>query len=247
MFRKSVFLIPLALLVVSQILFAAGGTSIVAQKGQDAYVSKGWAEGVAEIVNDPARTTGWNDWFSEWSNDVNHYAYDIKSSDDVNRLIAKLDNVKGTKELHLCFLKEPRGLGWVTSIDAGNNIPVIFSTGDPARVLQWYNHVRKPFGVIEFLDMPVAVPPTLTLFVQHDAIKLEELKIPEGMVVKMDYLPRLFHKWNTKQEQEQMLKAKAAETENVAVPLRGKELDDATKQTIDEIEQFLQLRNQKER
>lgn len=46
-------------------LQAAGGTSIVAQKGQPAYMSPRWPEGTKDLVNSPLRTTGWNSWFSE--------------------------------------------------------------------------------------------------------------------------------------------------------------------------------------
>jgi hypothetical protein len=70
-------------------LLAAGGTSIVASPGQPASVSTGWPEGVGELVNDPARTTGWNSWFTEWPNDVNQYAFEIKTMGDLNRLIQK--------------------------------------------------------------------------------------------------------------------------------------------------------------
>ena len=73
---------------------AAGGTSVVATKGQAAYVSPTWPEGVGELVNHPLRTSGWNSWFTEWPNDVNQYAFEIKSTDDLNRLITRLAAIK---------------------------------------------------------------------------------------------------------------------------------------------------------
>lgn len=73
---------------------AAGGTSIVATKGQSAHVSPGWPDGAGELVNTASRTSGWNSWFSEWPNDVNQYAFEIESTDDVNRLIEKLAAIK---------------------------------------------------------------------------------------------------------------------------------------------------------
>jgi hypothetical protein len=183
--------------------FAAGGTDVVATKGQPAYVSEGWPEGAGELANDPVRTTGWNDWFSEWPNDVNQYALEAQSLEDVNRLIAKLAAVKSDlKEIRLCAMKEPSGFGWLTSVPKGNQIPVMFSIGDQTRLDQWYAHVRKPFGVMEFEACPIAVPPTLTLFVQNPIIDLQRLVIPMEIRVLEGYIPSGFHKSNTKQERE---------------------------------------------
>jgi hypothetical protein len=220
-------------------LWAAGGTSTVASPGQPAYVSPSWPEGVAAIVNDPARTSGWNSWFTEWPNDVNQYGFEIKSRDDVNRLIEKLAAVKAPlRQIRLAPLKEPQGLGWVTSLPQGNGIPVIFSLGDQARIDEWYNHVRKPFGVMEFLDTPVAVPPTLTLFVQNDAIDLDQLKIPDGITVEAGYVPTVFHRANTKQEKERQ--------EQAAAPLRvdpeAAKLAPELQAAVDKIHAFLKQR-----
>jgi hypothetical protein len=218
-------------------LFAAGGTEIVATKGQPAFVQETWPKGVAEIVNDPVRTTGWNDWFSEWPNDVNQYALEAQTLEDVNRLIAKLASVESDlKEIRLCAMKEPAGLGWVTSIPQGNEIPVMLTIGDQSRVDQWYARVRKPFGQIEFEDCPVAVPPTLTLFVQNPLIDLEKLQIPQGITVKEGYLPTGFHKSYTKQEREQREKAQAAP------PVKGEPLPSEAQAAHDRIRAFLKKR-----
>ena len=141
--------------------FAAGGTSIIAHEGRDAHVSASWPQGVDALVNDPARTTGWNSWFTEWPNDVSQYAFDIESVDDLNRLIQALAAVDSPlRQIRLSHLKEPNGLGWVTRVPQGNDIAVVFSIGDQARIDAWYKQVRKPFGVMEFVAAPVAVPPT---------------------------------------------------------------------------------------
>ena len=218
-------------------LFAAGGTAIVASKGQPAYVQETWPDGVAALVNDPARTTGWNDWFSEWPNDVNQYAMEVQSVDDVNRLIEKLATVKtDVKEIRLCAMKEPAGLGWVTNIPEGNQIPVMFSIGDQTRMDQWYANVRKPFGVIEFEDCPVAVPPTLTLFVQNPRIDLDQLKIPNGISVIEGCVPTVFHKSNTKQKPE------PKEKSQTAPPVKGEPLPPETQAAHDRILAFLKKR-----
>ncbi|MEX0937611.1 MAG: hypothetical protein WDZ59_07100 [Pirellulales bacterium] len=222
---------------------AAGGTSIVATEGQAAHVSKAWPEGVAELVNDPVRTTGWNSWFTEWPNDVNQYAMEIKSTDDLNRLIRKLAAVESDLlQIRLSDLAEPKGLGWVTSVPEGNDIPVIFSIGDQERIDQWYAHVRQPFGVMEFVAAPVAVPPTLTLFVQNEAVKLDELEIPEGISVTFGYVPTVFHKSNTTLEQAREEEA-AKQEEKAAIALDVKGLDEAKLQAFVAIQAFLKTRD----
>jgi hypothetical protein len=125
-------------------LLAAGGTSVVAAKGQATYVSPTWPDGVGELVNDPLRTSGWNPWFTGCPNDVHHYAFEINSTDDLNRLIARLAAIKtDLQQIRLSHLKEPAGLGWATRLPEGNRIPVIFSIGDQARVEQSGEYERR--------------------------------------------------------------------------------------------------------
>jgi hypothetical protein len=164
-------------------------------------VSAGWPEGVGELVNDPMRTTGWYSWFTEWPNDVRQYGFEVKSTDEINRLIEKLGSIKSDlRQIRLSHLKEPSGLGWVTLLPEGNNIAVIFSIGDQRRIDEWYKTVSKPFGVMEFTAAPMAVPPTLTIFVQNKAVNLEQLRIPKGIHVESGYVPTVFHRFNTTSE-----------------------------------------------
>lgn len=78
-------------------------------------------------------------------------------------------------------------------------MPVLFTTGDQATVDAWYKRVRRPFGQIEFTAAPVAVPPTLTIFVGNPAVKLRELKIPKEVEVIHGNVPGTFHVWNDKE------------------------------------------------
>jgi hypothetical protein len=228
----------IALIVASSQAVAAGGTSIVATRGTDAYVSPGWPEGAAALVNDEQRTTGWNDWFSEWPNDCNHYAYAVQSTADINRLIEKLAAIKGDLlQVRLSFLKEPQGLGWVTSLDEGNDIPVIFSIGDQQQMDEWYGHVRKPFGVIEFKDCPVAVKPTLTIFVQQEVVNLDELRIPAGVEVLEGYVPRIWHQANTVNEDRDR-----EEAANAAPPADATPVPPEMQAAIDRIHAYLKSR-----
>ena len=199
---QSVAATVVLVLLTSAVAYSAGGTSIVAEKGSEAYVNPNWPEGVAQLVNHPLRTRGWNDWFTEWPNDVNHYAIEVNSTAEVNRLVAQLTNIQGpVRQIKLAPMAEPRGLGWVTALPEGNNIPVVFSIGDQQRVNEWYRRLGgRKFGVIEFEAAPVAVPPTLTIFVQNESIDVNRLEIPADIEVSAGYCPRPFHKWNTLKE-----------------------------------------------
>jgi hypothetical protein len=228
-------------------LLAAGGTSIVASPGQPASVSTGWPEGVGELVNDPARTTGWNSWFTEWPNDVNQYAFEIKTMGDLNRLIQKLAPVKSeVRQIRLSYLKEPQSLGWVTRLPKNNDIPVIFSIGDQSRIDQWYKRVRKPFGRMEFVAVPVAVPPTLTLFVQNDSVNLDQLTIPKEIVVTSGYVPTVFHRFNTtiEKKREEEAAGKPRSTSTIA---RIDDLDPTAQRAADGIRAFLKKHSEESR
>ena len=219
----------------ASVLLAIGGTSVIATKGQPVTVSAAWPKGVEAIVNDPTRTTGLNSWFSEWPNDVNQYAFEIKGTEDLNRLIEKLAAVKSDiRQVRLSHLAAPSGLGWVTQLPKGNGVAVIFSIGDQSRIDQWYKTVRKPFGVMEFTAAPVAVQPTLTIFVQNMNVNLEKLKIPDGIAVTSGYAPTVFHRSNTKQE------AEAAQKPAAAAPVI---LDAAAQAASDRIAAFLKKHN----
>ncbi len=227
------------ILCTSSNLLAAGGTDTIATKGQPVTVSEGWPEGVGAIVNDPTRTSGWNSWFSEWPNDVNQYAFEIASTDDLNRLLEKLAATKSeVRQVRLSHLKEPSGLGWVTSVPKDNNIAAIFSLGNQAQIDEWYKRVRKPFGKMEFTAAPIAVPPTLTIFVQNKSVHLEELKIPARVIVTSGYVPTVFHKFNTKDEEK-----RNAEAARKSAP--AETLDPAAQAAADKIEAFLKKNSPK--
>lgn len=236
----SAFLICLA----STSLFAAGGTSIIAAKGQPVTVPDTWPKGIEQLLNDPTRTSGWNSWFTEWPNDVNQYAFEITTADDINRLLNKLAAIKSEiRQVRLSHLSEPHGLGWTNHLPEGNRIAAIFSVGDQDQINEWYKHVRKPFGVMEFNAAPVAVPPTLTIFVQHKVVNLEQLKIPKGITVTSGYVPTVFHRFNTKDETK-----REEEAARKPVPDQSQEkkekLDPAAQAATDRIAAF--LKKQKE-
>lgn len=141
-------------------------------------------------------------------------------------------------QIHLSYAKEPTGLGWLTSLPEGNNIPVIFSIGNQERIDEWYKQVRKPFGQIEFTAAPIAVPPTLTIFVQNEAVKLDDLKIPAGIEVSLGGVPRVFHRYNSKDEQDA---SSIAAVQKARV--EAQQLDPASNAAKLKIEAFIEKRS----
>ena len=235
LFRILTVIFFMLFLLVSEHVSAMGGTSVVAVKNRPVQMSDSWPEGVNELVNHPARTWGLNAWFSEWPNDVNQYGLQIKSTDEMNRLLIKLAAIKSDcKQVHLSINKEPRALGFVTQVPEGNGISATFSIGDQAQLDQWYKNVRKPFGNMELKKAPVAKPPTLTIFVQNDAITLGELKIPEGVDVSIVDVP--IHLQTSDK-----IDSKDPELDASELPLRPK-LDNATVKTMADIKKFLERR-----
>lgn len=233
------------ILVHTNITLAGGGTRSIATAGREAYVAPDSAEGVADLVNDESRTSGWNSWFTEWPNDVNHYAYEIESTEDLNRLISKLAAIQtDLRQIRLSYRKEPTGLGFMTKLPGDNGIPVMFSLGHQPTIDQWFERTRKPFGVLEFTGTPVAVPPTLTLFVQNEAIDLQKLKIPDGISITIGYVPTLFH--DSKTTLEEAIKSEDAQSlEDQKLKMMKQNLDEPGLVALEKIEAYLKARKDK--
>lgn len=246
----------------ASLAWASGGTDVVAARGAHALVSPGWSPGTGEIVNDPCRTCGWNPWFSEWPNDVHHYALVIDSTDDLNRLIAKLAGIKGDlQQIRLSCQTEPRSLGFVTSMPEGKGIPVLFTIGNQKQIDDWFKQLEdcddshdlvttlvkgvvvptpdrrtvKQFGKMTFARVPTAIPPTLTIFVQNPLVELEQLKIPAGIDVFVGQVPVGFYGVKENEGSASMKRADVSETPKTKVC-------DASSVTRARIERFLEQR-----
>ncbi len=169
------FAVLIALIATSQAI-AAGGTRDVAWKGRRVDVSPSWPQGVAEVLNDPTRTDGWNPWFTGYPNDVNHYAFEVETMDDLNRIITKLAACRcKVREIKLSHEQEPTSLGFVSGLPKGNKYVCLFSIGDQAWIDRFYSAAGPPF--------PIALPPTLTIYVQNEIVDLDELEIPMSINV----------------------------------------------------------------
>ena len=170
-------------------VFAMSSTSQIASEGRlipkAAVETYGWPAGVLDLVNDPLRSEGWNPWFSEWPNDVNHYEIKLRGQDDLKQIIQKLVAIRcDVVRIRLDPGKEPSALGFTTVLPKGNDAAAVFAIGSQKIIDQWYLRlpeiepgIRK-FGVHRYAECPKALPPTLTLFVRNNAIDLAKLKVP---------------------------------------------------------------------
>lgn len=174
--------------------FAIAGTDKIAEEGtsvsKQQAESRGWPDGVLDLVNDPLRTEGWNPWFSELPNDVDHYAMKARTTEEVQHLIDLLARIK-TKSVRLQLDpgKEPSGVGTARFLE-DNGIAVMFLIGSQKMINEWFKRlpetepgVRK-FGVHQYKEPLEALSPTLTLYVANEAIDLGRLKVPVNFLVE---------------------------------------------------------------
>lgn len=228
----SAYLIVILLSICSS-LHARGGTFRVATKGQKVSNVTSWPKGLEAFLNHPSRTDGWNDWFTEWPNDVEHYQFEVKDTEEANAVLAKFANVKSDKlRVRLSPGKEPRSIGWVSEIKAGNKTAMLFTTGDQERLDEWFEQLDGgKFGTMEFAKAPTAVPPTLTIFVENDAIDLDKLIIPPSIQVEAGSTPGLFDVGNLK-----------VDPAKPAPEPKSIELDEEMKQVMEQIDGYIAKR-----
>lgn len=174
----------------SPCVLALSMTDQVASEGQpvskDAVERYGWPAEALELVNHPSRSNGWNTWFSEWPNDVNHYEFKLRGQNDLNEIIQKLAAVRSdTVQIILGPGKEPVEF----DLPGGNGIAAVFAIGGQKIVDVWYLRLPevKPgireFGAHRYTECPKTLEPTLTLFAGNSAIDLAQLKIPTRIKV----------------------------------------------------------------
>lgn len=172
-------------------VWAEAGFSPVAEQGQPVEEDKPWPAKLVDVVNDPARTVGWNFWFSECPNDVNDYVFVAKSTDDLNRIIKKLAAVEAKGTNVVLSLGKEFPVGGFSFLKKGNNAAAVLAFGNQATINQWYIHLREPegepgvkkFGVHRYTEPPKAMPPTLTIYVENPAVNVEKLSIPAEITV----------------------------------------------------------------
>lgn len=189
-------ILPLALAMVVAVaapapVWAIAGFSSVAAQGQPLEDNGQWPVKMVDVLNDPARTVGWNFWFSECPNDVNQYAFVAKSTDDLNRILKKLAAVDAKGMTVVLALGKEFPVGNFAFLKKGNNAAAVLAFGNQARINQWYIHLKEPegepgmkkFGVHRYTEPPKAMPPTLTIYVENPAVNIEKLSIPAELTV----------------------------------------------------------------
>ncbi len=186
---RSLLLALASLLLAAHTALGIAGYSGVASEGKPVEEEPGWPAKVVDLVNDPARTVGWNFWFSECPNDVNHYAFAAKSTDDLNRLIKKLAATKAKGMAVQLSLGKEFPAGGFSFLKPGNNIPAVVGFGNQVKLNEWYSQLEqiepgvRKWGVHTYTAPPSAMPPTLTIYVEHPAVDLARLEIPAAVNV----------------------------------------------------------------
>ena len=180
-----------ALVIAVPHAYGWAGSQQTAWPGQPVTALSSWPSGVLELVNDSLRTEGWNPFFSNLANDLNHYVMKVRNSDDANRLITKFTAIKADKaQIRLNPGKEP--VIEFTAVSEAEKGPSVFSVGNQAIIDQWFQRLPeaepgvRTFGVHRYSEPPVARPPTLTFYVGHEAIDLKKLNIPASVGVVAD-------------------------------------------------------------
>lgn len=242
--RRVAIILSLTLIVAfARPVDAAGGTDHIAEKGKRvAGTVYGWPAGLEELLNDPARTDGWQPWFTELPSDVRYYDYEINTMGELNRVIARLAEVKADlRQIHLSYERAPQELGRVRGLPEKKQISVVVSFGSQAQLDQWYARVPQRAEDMELVFPRQALPLTLTVYVQNEFVKLDELKIQDGLRVTGGLAPTLFHRSKTMLDQ---LAERELAEESAAWQAKAKAaLDAPSRNTLEKIEAYLEKRN----
>jgi hypothetical protein len=142
----------------------------------------GWPKGVLELLQDPTRKVGWKSWFSGLQNDVENYAFSVRTTSDAQRLIdafAKIDD----RKKRVAFLpgRGPRGLGdfrlnakgreWGAVLSVSNRDAVARANAEDVRA-------GKP-------AVYMASPTVLSIHLGTADVRLEELRIPKDLTLSV--------------------------------------------------------------
>jgi hypothetical protein len=180
-----------ALLATPSLAWAIAGFSGVASEGQKVEADIRWPARLVDVLNDPIRTVGWNFWFSECPNDVHQYAFVAKSTDDLNRLLKNLAAVDAKGKTVILSLGKEFPVGNFAYLKKGNNAAAVLAFGNQGIIDQWYVHLKdgdpgvKIFGVHKYTEPPKAMSPTLTIYVENPAVKLDKLVVPAEVTLSV--------------------------------------------------------------
>lgn len=178
-----------ALVLAPSVCHAISGTVQIAWKGRPVEAKPQWPRGLLTFLNSPQRASGWNPFFSEMPNDCDYYEFDARNTDEINGLIQTFARID-SQTLQICLSPEkgPRSIGWHAADPVQAARSVLFSLGDQETIDKWY--ARQPDDKKRSRSFPPkAIPPTLTIFVQHPAVDLLRLNIPAHVRVVTTFVP----------------------------------------------------------
>jgi hypothetical protein len=210
----------LFLLFVLLTMLLAGSARLLAMAGTDQLIGEydaiqkrdHWAKGIHELLLDPSRKVGWQSWFTELPNDLEQYAFAVRTTADAQRLIDLLANVEAAQRLVVLDPgRGPRGLGDWRDKAHGREWGAELSFGDPAALRHWFNqlHVdpdgKRRFGKMIMEAAPAAAPPTLTIHLGTANVDPGALKFPKNVSVEI----RKSSQWPGRDYEEQVEKLNA--------------------------------------
>jgi hypothetical protein len=190
----------LFLLFVLLAMLLAGTARLLAWAGTDQLVGEydaiqkrdHWAKGIHELLLDPSRKVGWQSWFTELPNDLEQYAFAVRTTADAQRLINLLAKVEaGNRTVVLDPGRGPRGLGNWQDKAEGREWGAELSFGNEATLRRWFDRLRpdpdgkKRFGKSVVESAPRPAPPTLTLHLGTASIDPAALAFPRNVTVEI--------------------------------------------------------------
>lgn len=164
-------------------------------KPYDEKLLKGQPEGIARIINDPLRTVGFDSFFSSHPPHRDSFEFVITDMTDLNRLIDLFSQVDGQKRIvHLTSTPPFSPLRNINGDPPSSRPAATLTISNQTTLDLWYRHasedkVRRIFGPSAIHHPPVASPPTLTVFVSHSLVDLDQLIIPDNISLSVDRSP----------------------------------------------------------
>ncbi len=182
------------------LLLLATATHLLAMAGTDQLVGEydpipprpDWPKGLHEVLLDPARKVGWNSWFSECPNDLQEYAFAVRTNADAQRLIDTLAKVEAPRRIVVLDPgRGPHGLGNWQANAAGREWGAVLCFGNQAILVEWFKRLpirpdgQRHFGDSVVTKAPEPAPPTLTLYLGTATLDPAALKIPAGITLEI--------------------------------------------------------------
>jgi hypothetical protein len=161
---------------------AMSGTDQLVGEYDPIQEQPGWPRGVLELLQDPTRKVGWNSWFSGQPNDVEHYAFAVRTTQDVQRLLdafARIDDRR--KRVAFDPGRGPRGLGSILFAAKGREWGAVLSVSNRdavARANVKDVQAGKP-------AVYMSSPTVLSIHLGTADVNLTELRIPKDLTLSV--------------------------------------------------------------